>query len=166
MARQFGKRQVKSWASIAGQVDAFTANATVGGAGLAFTEASTILRMIGEYMIAPTTAPTIADQCTLTVGIAVVSADAFAAGGASLPDPSGSPEFPWLFWKSHIFRALAGTLDPGDQLPVSVRAEFDIRSMRKVKGREALAVVVEYTDINGTPPLKMVQPFIRVLLAT
>jgi len=97
----------------------------------------------------------------------VVSSDAFAAGGGSLPDPGTTdPDYPWLYWAAHDFVFNSAALDQQLGEGVSLRRSFDIRSMRKIKPRETLAVVVEYTDTIGAPPLTFSMAPTRVLVAT
>ena len=167
MARQFrsNTRMVKAWDGMAGQANAITASSTFLASGLLnFAEPFTILRMLGEYTIGPTSAPAALDNADVTIGIGVVSTDAATLGATALPDPADEPEFPWLYWASHDF-FFAGT---GAQPAIEVaglRRSFDIKSMRKVKPRESLIVVGQYTDRVGAPPLQINVQQTRVLLA-
>jgi len=143
---------------------AFTADSsTVIGSGFTPGLAATILRMLGEYVITPTSAPTTNDEARVTVAIGVISADAVAANAA--PDPGLEPDYPWLFWASHALRFASTATDP-NSAGASVRAGFDIRSMRKMKPRETLIAVAEYEDFVGAPPLTLSWAAVRVLVAT
>jgi len=166
MADRFrGPRQTKEWAVIPTGGADMTANGLTLGGALAFTEARTVLRMLGEYVVGATGGGTIAetDNAHITVAIGVVSSDAAAAGFANLPDPFGEPEYPWLYWADHEMLFPSGG-DNGTTAQASLRRSFDIRSMRKIKSRESLIFVLEYTDILGTPPITAANALTRVLL--
>ncbi len=167
-AQSAGARLGKQWDSIAATSQPITAVGTTLGASLAVTAAQTVLRMIGGFRLASTGVATAADNCRITVGIGVVSTDAFTAGSGSVPDPGGEPDYPWLYWKStHLFypAAVSATAGQGDQTGVgSATVLFDIRSMRKMKPRESLAWVIEYADISGTPPIQVMLDQVRVLI--
>ncbi len=156
----------KGWLPINGSTVVMTANGTTLGNFVDFTGPGTILRMIGEYIITSTGAITAADAARISVGIALLSSDALAAGSASVPDPGEEPEYPWLYWKDHPMRwakALSTTIS-GDSTAAVVRAVYDIRSMRKFKEREGLGFVVQYTDLAGTPPVTLIAGKTRVLV--
>jgi len=158
-----GQRQRKEWASIPSATMALVGNGTTGGGFASFTAASTILRCLMEYIIRPTIAPTALENALITVALGVVSSDAVELGATAMPDPNDEPEYPWLYWAEHAFFFSATGLDNGG--PVSgVRKFADIRSMRKIKPREALVWVVQYTDLVGTPALQVTLGSTRVLL--
>ena len=160
-----GPRRSKEWTSILGFDTAFTSDGTSVTAGFTPGQAVTILRMIGEYSIIPLNAPVATEISTITVGIGVVSADAFALGSAAMPDPGGEPEFPWLYWAAHKFQYSNVSTDPS-QAGGSVRRSFDIRSMRKMKPRETLAFITQYGQQAGTVDLRISAGQTRVLVAT
>ena len=165
MARVIYPKRRKQWDILGGVNDAFTANEVAAGAALPFTLASTIIRMIGEYVLAPGgTAVTTGDIADVTVAIGIVSTDAFAAGSAALPDPGDDTDYPWLYNKSHPF-IFGGTSEDPNSAAASVRVAFDIKSMRKVKPKESLVSVFQYVDVAGTPPIDINMAFTRVLLA-
>ena len=155
MARQFVRSQKKAklWLSTP-SVDLFlSAAGTVAGGSIPFSSPQTVLRMLGEYIIAPNTAPTAADRCRIAVGVAKVSTDAFTLGATALPDPAGDPEFPWLYWMQHSFFYSDVSLESGGVR--DVRVSYDIRSMRKFNSGESLAWVAQYVDVAGTPPMRL-----------
>ncbi len=162
MARQ--ARMLKEWENIPSiQID-FTSTATALGGVIAMSAPRTVIRMIGEYVIGPTSAPAALDVAKIAIAIGVVSSDAFAAGAGSVPDPAVEEEYPWLYWKEHMFFFPTNSADPSTAQG-SVRVSFDIRSMRKLKPRESLAWVFQYVDINGVPPLTLDVASTRVLFA-
>ncbi len=166
MARQRSNtpRRVKEWAGLPQASNAFTSSTTAIIGDLAFTEPSTVLRMIFEYGLFSTAAPVALDAAHVSFGMAVVSTDAAAVGGTALPDPRTEPEFPWLFWAEHIYRAQSTALEDAEGMTV-VRRSVDIHSMRKIKPRESLVFVAQYVDGGGTPPVTAFHESVRILLA-
>jgi len=96
----------KQWGVLGNVSNAFVGNAVAIGGSLGFTESATVIRMIGEYGFFCTAAPVALDSARITFAIGVVSSDAVALGLTAVPDPAAEPEYPWLFWASHLFRAL------------------------------------------------------------
>ena len=168
MAREFsGNRMTKQWSGIASGATGMTGAATILVTSFTATEAFTVLRMLGEYIIGPTPGGTFADgdHVEVGIGIGVVSGDAIAAGSGSMPDPVDEPDYPWLFRRTHKFLLSSGLiLNPSEM--VTVRSAFDSRSMRKLKSREGFAVVVQYVDIVGAPPMTFSSGFMRFLAAS
>ncbi len=166
MARGRGNRMQKHWEGFTGSISGtISADATqLFTTALAFTEAQTILRTLGDYIITPSQAPTAGDVAIVAVGLAVISSDAFAAGVTAVPDPVGEPQYPWLFWASHLMFFGGTSVDPAGPA-AAVRGKVDVKSMRKVKPRESLVWVAEYFDIAGAPPLRVGVGSTRVLLA-
>jgi len=170
MARNFGRsqRMPKHWERIGSSaLIGFTGDATGLAANpLDLPEAWTCLRLIGEYIIAAAATTIVAaDFASIAVGIGVVSTDAATLGASAMPDPAGEPDFPWLYWASHSFSFLT-TSDPEPSGAAgSVRKAFDVKSMRKIKPRESLVMVAQYTDVTGAPPLNWGHGITRVLVA-
>ncbi len=166
MARQFQRsaRQEKDWLTIPGFNLGLVSESTFIGGSLPFTTSSTILRMLGEYVIGLNgPAPTAQDGAFITVGIGVVSSDAFAAGGGSMPDPNAEGGYPWLYWRSHPMFFRTTTEDPSDGRG-SIRVTFDVKSMRKVKASQSLVPVIQYADVSGLPALRIDFGATRVLV--
>ncbi len=99
--RSRGPRQRKSWHHLTGGFILLTANSTNLGSFFAPNEPATFLRLLGEYVIGPTSAPVVGDKAIVTVGIGVVSVDAATLGASAMPDPEDEPDYPWLYWASH-----------------------------------------------------------------
>ncbi len=155
----------KHWHSLAGGLTNATGNGTFIGGVLALDGPWTVIRMLGSYVIQPTSAPVAGDAVQITMAIGVVSSDAAAVGASALPDPDEEPDYPWLYWGSHTFFYGNTALDAGSDA-FSIRKEFDIRSMRKIKPRESLVVVKQYSDTVGAPPMSLFNARTRVLVAT
>jgi len=162
-----GSKMQKRWSNIGGETPTnFTTDSTAVIANvLGFTEAETVIRMIGEYIIGLTAAAAAQDHCVLGVGIGIFSSDAVTLGGTAVPDPFGEPSYPWLYWASHPMHFPETAVNQAGAPPGSLRRTFDIRSMRKVKPRESLAMIVEYRDGSGAPPITFSPGKTRVLLA-
>ncbi len=165
-----GQRMSKSWSLIPAISLSLTADGTTLAGRFTPGEPATILRMIGDYSLASTAVAVSQDRCFISMGIGVISADAFEAGAGSVPDPQSEPEYPWLYWASHPLHwptAVSGTAGDGDQSGQgSLRVRFDIKSMRKMKPRESLAMIWQYADSTGTPPVRALIGTTRVLVAT
>ncbi len=167
MARSFTARPArmpKHWDQLGAISQALTADATIISAGLSFDEGWTIIRLLGEYTVAPSGATAQGDSAAIGVGIGVFSSDAVAAGAGSVPEPVNEAEYPWLYWADHRFFFGGTSVDPSPA-SASVRRAFDVKSMRKVKPRESLVMVVNYVDITGAPPLDFIGGGTRVLIA-
>ena len=170
MARQrgSGSRMGKQWGDIPAISLSLTADGTSSGGALISTTSQTVLRMLGGYTIGLAGIATAADAVRIGVGIGIISTDAFNLGATAMPDPLGELDFPWLYWNEHSLRypAAAGT-SAGQGVTDArgwVRHKFDIRSMRKMKPRENLVVVIEYADTNGAPPMRVDVDQTRVLI--
>ena len=165
MARgNYGQRQEKDWSSMPSIDLDFTSESTVGLVSVALGVSSTVLRMLGEYRIQPTVAGTfvVADACKFTIGVGVVSTDAFTAGGAAFPDPAGSPDFPWLYWAEHTFGVFDSIPNLTSDMAI-LRRRWESRAMRKMKAVESLTFIVQYSDIVGLPPFTFSLAQTRVL---
>jgi len=154
MTRNFsGTRVRKQWGSVGSSIiNTASTNTTGIVAGfLARDESFTVMRLIGEYWIAPGAANVINDVMAISIGIGVVSVDAATLGGTAMPDPGTEPEYPWLYYGCHLMRMASANQDALGDPSMALRRTFDVHSMRKVKPREALVVVFQFEDINGSP---------------
>ncbi len=168
MARQFRTpRLPKTWNFIAEFTLQFTGGATTAVSGVSVGEPGTVLRTLTEYVIQPLQGGTFAagDECFISVGLGIFSADAFSAGGGSLTDPGSEPDFDWLYWKQHPLLLQATSVQALLAPAATVRATLDGGAMRKLKTNRTLGWVVEYTDATGTPPYTVVFGKTRVLFA-
>jgi len=77
----------------------------------------------------------------VSVGIAVVTRDAFAAG--ALPDPESDFHQDWLYWTRRMVDV------PSTGCPQWLEWEADIRSGRRLRGGYALAMITE-NPANGS----------------
>ena len=172
MADRFGRsqRKEKSWLRMIGGTAALTADSTALVTATLFAIPAppfTIMRMLGEYLITPTAAVTATDEVKITVGIGLFSADAIIAGAASLSDPSGDEDYPWMYWAEHSMRFTAAASPVGLNANVAstLRVPFDIGSMRKVRPARDLGFVVSYSDVLGAPPITFGAAATRLLIA-
>jgi len=164
--RSSGSRMTKQWNGLVEAAAGFTGSVTTLMTSLIFTSAGTVIRTLCEYTIVPTPGGTFADgdHVTIGIGLAVVSGDAVTIGSTAMPDPVDDPGYPWLYWQQHKF-LLNGT-PIGSAIGANVRHSWDSRSMRKLKASEALALIVQYKDVVGAPPMTVLNSQVRFLLAT
>ncbi len=162
--RHGGPRQSKVWTQMPAVQVAMTGTGTSIGGSVSNTEPFTVLRMIGNFLVSLTPGGTFAegDGAGITLAIGVVSTDAATLGATAMPDPGAEPEYPWLFWKQVILTVESATPAFG-RIDNSVRMDFDIRSMRKMKPRESLIWVLEYGNFSGSPPVTANLGIVRVL---
>ena len=160
-----GRRMAKEWVCIPAFQQSMTGDATFVIASLPFVEPRTVLRMLGEFIITPTTAPAAQDAVRVGIGLGAVSTDAFGVGASAMPDPLGEPEYPWLYWSEHWFFFPSTSLTPPAGVS-ELRRSFDIRSMRKFTNRQSLVFVFQYANSTGNPPLSFFGAETRVLVAS
>ena len=163
--RSRGPRMSKAWLSMPSAQLPHTSNATSLGGRIAFLSPGTVLRMLGEYIVTNTGAVIAGDSAKMTVAVGVVSSDAFEAGQASVPDPAGEPEYPWLYWAEHtMYYPVTGSPLESANPAGALRRVIDIRSMRRIRPRESVCWIVQYADLAGTPPLQLDLGQTRVLI--
>jgi len=158
-------RMAKEWNLIPAGTATFTTTATAIVGSLGVEIPGTVIRMIGEYAVTPTSPPAALDEAVVSLGICFVSTDAFTVGATAMPEPSSDAGYPWLFWAQHALYFASSALDSQNRGGV-VRRAFDIKSMRKFKPRETLVMIAEYSSAVGAPPITVSSGGARVLLAT
>ena len=168
MARRRGGGKVidfKTWTGIDLANSNITANGKVVGNGVSFTSQSTLLRTRGFVSASFDATQQVGDQMAITFGLAVVSADASAAGAASVPGPSGDIEYPWLWWGAMF---LQSTLASGVNAwgTSAQRLEVDSKAMRRVTSLQTLLWVAEATISSGAPVTSLTFGETRVLIGT
>ena len=159
-------RMQKHWHFIPRSNIALTGSSTAIGGSLALDGPWTVIRMLGHFTSFFTAGGTVVagDKAFIGIGIGVVSSDAVSAGAGSVPDPSGEPDYPWLYWTEFTLDAIVVSPEQTGGVG-SVTKDFDIRSMRKLKPRESLIVVAEYVDLSGAPLVDVSFSATRVLVA-
>ena len=170
MARVLTRRPAKTidykqWTSIPSIEIVSSSSQTLQGASIAFAVPATILRCRGEFLASFDESKQVGDLMIIGMGLGIISSDAFAAGAGSVPDPSGEPEYPWLWWKD--FR-LESFIAAGEEAIGStvVRQEIDTKSMRKVKPGQSLAWQVQFGGVAGAPVTNVQLMQTRVLIGT
>jgi len=159
-------RREKTWLTLPAIFGDLSSFGEIGGSRLDFSGPTTVIRMIGEYLITSRATLAAADQARVAVGIMKVTTVAAAVGIAALPGPASNPELPWLFWKEHAFRATGTGSDNGDQVNgISVRHAFDIKTMRKFAASTSLVFLTEAINVAGSPPMDISVAQTRVLFA-
>ena len=145
------RRQIFNQA-ITGEVDAGVPVVgtvkVLGTIGVAIGEAPvTLVRTRGHWKIRPATFSGAVQIIRAALGLIVVSADAFAIGVTAMPGPIDNAENDWIVWSplalSVPAAAITGQLSDAD-------AVIDSRGMRKLKGGDVLAVVIDVvSDVAG-----------------
>ena len=106
---------------------------------------ATIRRLLGHLTFSAAGAD--ADASFISIGVAVVSQDALAAG--ALPDPEGDFNQDWYYWTRRSLRIVA----TGG--PAQVDWDLDIRSMRRLRGGYALVMISETPTNNVVTDLEI-----------
>ena len=108
----------------------------------------TLVRMIMDIYLFASPPGTVSGRQLMSLGVAVVSDDAFASGAAGLPDPDSEEDYPvggWV-WRTRL-PVFDETLGAGIVQPVHI--EKDLRAMRKLD-RSTLALLVRNDVGEGT----------------
>ncbi len=119
----------------------------------------TLVRMLFNLVMAPSTPGAVSGQMATDIGIALVSADAFTAG--AVPDPSTDADFPvsgWLFRHRTLIRD--ETLASG--IVEFTRVKEDLRAMRKLD-RSFVTLILETSGVEGTTFTVRAHGLIRTL---
>ena len=142
MARR-GAQRLTQW--IAPALQSYVAVASTGAtliASISFEESLTIVRTRGAIVIQPASYAADAN-ITGAVGMGIVSAEAFAAGVASIPEPFTDGDWGgWFVWRSFGLRVefVSAT---GVIFPATYTMEIDSKAMRKVTPNEVMVVIAE-----------------------
>ena len=104
-------------------------------------EPVTFMRHRGNLYVKATPDAT-GDDTVVGLGLIVVSDNAAAAGGASVPGPINDPDAPWV-WHQYV-PLDAGTAGlTGDDIGSNVRVMIDSKAQRKVGINETMILVGE-----------------------
>jgi len=138
------KRRQTQWISpaVQGYVNVASGGATV-IANIPHEDPLTYMRTRGFVGIAPQTMA--ADLAIVgAFGIGVVTAEAFAAGIASIPEPFTDGDWGgWFVWRS--FSSLVQVADATGKLYLAAESGFEVdsKAMRKVSNNEVVVIVAE-----------------------
>jgi len=121
--------------------------------GFSDTEDVTVVRVRGNVFI-QATPNAIADDDVIGLGLIVVTDQAFAAGGASVPGPIANMDAEWM-WHQFVPLKAAGTALAGNDIGTNVRVEVDTKAQRILKVNQTLAFVLEldtgeFTSVQAT----------------
>jgi len=104
----------------------------------------TIVRIHGFMEVHLTAAAAQRGGFNLVAGIGVASADAFAAGEASLPNPFDDIDWPgWMWMGQSSIRTSVGALAVGDPERNGFIMPIESKSMRKLRLNEVLFLKVQ-----------------------
>ena len=168
MARRGHGRVIdyKAWTFMPSSTVQVGTSATTLGAGLLnFDAPGTILRCRGYFQASMDATKQVGDDMTMSLGLGIVSSDAAAAGAGSMPDPSGEPEYPWIWWGQLKLRAyLTGGAESWGT--TAQRIEIDSKAMRRFKPSQSLVLIVQSSTSTGSPVVDYDFGQIRVLIGT
>ncbi len=166
MARSFsrGPRRKTQWAGfgtpaggatlpqlvdlVPGTAAILSSNMVVSGAVGLLDEEVTITRVIGNVFLGMRISTAEADV-TFAVGLAVVRAEALAAGVASLPSPESDPDFEWLYYSQVLGQNPPAGTGAADNDVWQINMPFDVRSQRIVRSGQTPVWIVECETSNA-----------------
>ena len=104
-------------------------------------EPVTLMRTRGNILIKGTP-DAVGDDAVVGLGVIVVSDNAAAVGGTSVPGPINDPDAPWV-WHQYVplDAGSAGLL--GDDIGSIARVEVDSKAQRKIGINETAVMVIE-----------------------
>jgi len=126
----------------------------------------TIVRMRGWAQVQLNLATAAGDGMIGAVGIGIVSANAFAAGIASVPGPDADAEWDGWLWHQYFHIRGVTAQSAGENIArnanADLRIEIDSKAMRKLKSNEVLFGMWETSVETGTASIG-VEADVRVL---
>ena len=141
MARGNSPRRMYDWGGFSfGPVTLTTTQAILGN-NLLDIEPVTLVRSRG-FLLIKGTPDAIADNAVVSLGLIVVSDNAAAVGGTSVPGPGNDPDAPWI-WHQFVPLQAGSTGLLGDDIGSVVRVEIDSKAQRKLGINETLILVGE-----------------------
>ena len=156
-----GTRQRKHWHGTANASVAFTSASTAIIASLGITDPVTILRTLGSSLVSIGPALVADDRAVVTLGLGLVSTDAFVVGASAMPDPANEPEFDWLWWyAAHVHLP---DVDQAGGVASAMRIAVNSKAMRRASHQETLVLIGQYENILGTPTVH-VNASLRILI--
>ncbi len=141
MARSRGPRRLYEWIGQDFGLTVLSATQVILGVGTAETDPVTIVRNRGQILVKGTP-DAVADDTVVGLGIIVVSRQAEAVGGTSVPGPIADPQAAWL-WHQYVPLSAGGTALNGADLGSVVRVIIDSKAQRKMNVNESLAFIGE-----------------------
>ena len=104
---------------------------------------ATIVRIRGNALVTLSVVDIAAEGFVGALGLGVFTAEAFAAGAASMPGPLVDSD--WDGWMWHSFFQVLSVANTGEG-SVMQRFEIDTKAMRKLEDSQILAGVAEVTE--------------------
>ena len=145
----------RSWADVVFNVTSLIDNVRDDSDLLADAPVSdtlTVVRILGDLTAMYSPNSTVVDSLSsLSIGIGVSSLEAFAAGGASLPDPRQATQFPPRGWLYATTRPLMQMAESTGVINLVQHFQFDLGAMRKIdKGILFLTLVQNDILVGGS----------------
>ena len=137
-------RRATQWIGPADQ--SYLAVAAVGAtliSSFAFSEPAIVVRNRGMISVKP--AAFTADlDIRGAFGMGIVSAEAFAAGVGSMPEPFSDADWGgWIVWRSFAWHFESGTASNDLTFPASTDFEIDSKAMRKASSNDVIVQIAE-----------------------
>jgi len=143
----------KSWSNmtIADNVPLSTTQAVIGSVTIAEGSIiqATLLRSRGMLSVFGTP-DAAADSTVVALGLTVVSANALAVGGTSVPGPIADQGADWLWHQYVPLDSISATSALLNNLGAYVRIEVDSKAMRRVPEDAAVALIGELNTAEFT----------------
>ena len=166
MPRRFGRqipypRKDKAWVALPGLSANLFADGNSAAGTLQFEEKVTVMRMLGEVLLTPNSAPVATDLVDIGFGIGIFADTVSTA--AQFPSAIAAQDFPWLVqwnWALYFREGAAG-----ETIARNIRWTYDIKSRRIVPTGSRLVMILTYADGAGAPPIRVEASPVRVLVA-
>ena len=108
--------------------------------------ALTLVRLRGMFQIRLQTADASGAGFTYTLGIGIVTSDAFAIGVTAIPDPFDDADWGgWIWHQFGVIKAPSEVLDL-NQIPAQT-IEIDSKAMRKFSNNETMFAAVQVAEV-------------------
>ena len=114
-----------------------------------FLASVTLYRIRGEILATLTTAAAANSAKILHCGLIMASAEAAAAGAASIPDPASDLNAPWI-WHGFMHLMRTATTETESFGLASYRLQVDSKAMRKIKANQSLVFAVSPQNLAGS----------------
>ena len=124
---------------------------------------TTLIRLIYKVLVYPANFLEAETIQGLHMGVALLENDAFAAGGASIPDPGVQLDAPGRGWVVRDQTLTASYLGDAGNLVIG-EMKGDIRAMRKIYQNASLAMLFRSDVEVGTPQTLNVFTLVRCLM--
>jgi len=168
-SRGSGRRTDYSWFGTSGQIstmDLAEGTDALGDEALSFGASFTIHRIRGTVAVELDAGAATNERALVSMGLIVVSVNAFNAGIASVPHPDDDSGDDWI-WYDYAYVSTGQSQGATEVLTREIEIRMiDTKAMRKIKTQEALCFVASIEQsADGTGALDLAYGF-RTLLGS